>query len=379
MRIGIDARFYGTLGKGLGRYTAQLIEHLEKVDTKNQYVIFSRPENYEAYTPKNKNFSKVRVDIPWYSLKEQLAYPFILKKHSLDLVHFPHFNVPFLYRRPFVLTLHDLILFHYPTLRSTTLSPLLYGVKYAAYRFVLGSALRRARHVLTVSEFTKQDILKHFPIPKERITVTYQANSALMKHGMEDKKNLLTTNYSLLTTNGIIHPYILYVGNAYPHKNLEKLVRAFSALRQKDLQLVLVGKTDHFYAELQRFVSRSNAENIVFTGEVTDEELDSLYSGARMYVFPSLYEGFGLPPLEAMAHGIPVACSRAASLPEVLGDAALYFDPKSEDSIRGALEKMLGDEKLREASVLRGHKRVKRFSWEYLAEKTLRVYRTVNS
>lgn len=153
MRIGIDARFYGSIGKGLGRYTQKLIQHLEQIDTENQYVIFLRKENFEDYQPFNKNFQKVLADYPWYTFSEQLFFPLLLRKYKLDLVHFPHFNVPILYFGKFVLTIHDLILTHFPTLKATRLSPLWYWVKYAAYKLAISSAVRRSEKIITVSEF----------------------------------------------------------------------------------------------------------------------------------------------------------------------------------------------------------------------------------
>src|SRR3990167_7089110 len=175
MRIGIDARFYGSVGKGLGRYTEKLIEHLETLDTANDYVIFLRRENFDEYAPKNPRFRKVLADYPWYGFLEQLVFPILLLRFRLDLVHFPHFNVPVLYPKRFIVTIHDLILLRYPTIQNTTRAALFYRIKFAVYRLVIASAVRRAEHIITVSRFTEQDILIRYPSAQGNISVTYEA------------------------------------------------------------------------------------------------------------------------------------------------------------------------------------------------------------
>lgn len=372
MHIGIDARFYGILGKGLGRYTQQMILHLEKADTENTYSIFLRRENFDDYVPKNPNFHKVLADIPWYSWKEQLVFPFLLAKYRCDVMHFTHFNVPLLYRRPFVLTVHDLILFHFPTLRATTRSVLGYGLKYAMYRIILWSALIRARRIITVSEFTREDIAKSFSLDRDRMSVTYQAGTeSLPSEGGRDGEKDLSKSVSKY---GILKRYFLYVGNAYPHKNLERLLLAFQEFRNVNTQLVLVGKTDYFYDRLRRFVEKRKIRDVVFTGEVTDEELVSLYQSATAYIFPSLYEGFGLPPLEAMAQGTPVLSSNRTSLPEVLGSSALYFNPEDTEDMAQKMTRIAEDADLRKKMREEGFAQVKRFSWDRLARETREIY-----
>ncbi|KKQ79694.1 MAG: mannosyltransferase B-like protein, partial [Candidatus Moranbacteria bacterium GW2011_GWD2_38_7] len=149
MKIGIDARFYGSIGKGLGRYTQKLIQHLEHIDKENHYVVFLRKENFDDYQPFNKNFEKVLADYAWYTFAEQLFFPLLLNKQKLDLMHFPHFNVPLLYSGRFVLTIHDLILTHFPTIRATMLNPVFYWFKYVAYKLAISSALWRAKKIIT--------------------------------------------------------------------------------------------------------------------------------------------------------------------------------------------------------------------------------------
>lgn len=369
MRIGIDARFYGIMGKGLGRYTQQLVCHLEQIDTKNTYYIFLRPENFDVYEPKNNRFHKVKVDIPWYSFREQRVFPKILLKYRLDIVHFTHFNVPAFYGKPFVVTIHDLILFHFPTFRATMRSKIFYAVKYLAYRFVLRQAISRSRHIITVSKYTREDILRNFRVDPKKITVTYQAASIVS----ETKKNI-SESKTILSRYGILGKYFLYVGNAYPHKNLERLLVALSLVGEKSVQLVLVGKEDFFFRRIRNFSEQKGIRNIIFTGDVSDRELAYLYRGSVAYVFPSLYEGFGLPPLEAMAQGVPVLSSLKAALPEILGDAAEYFNPEDCEDIARAMREILQNKTFRENLVEKGYKRVRQFSWVRLAKDTQNIY-----
>ncbi len=379
MRIGIDARFFGAIGKGLGRYTQKLIENLEKISAKggpafswdnNEYFIFLRKENFNDYIPRNKNFQKVLADYRWYSFSEQINMPRLLNKYNLDMVHFPHFNVPLFYKKPFIITIHDLILLHFPTIRGTTLSPLFYRLKYAAYKFVIKSAIKRARKIIAVSEFTKNDILKNYKIPENKISVTYEACDLTdigEIGGIE--------NDNILKKYGIIKPYLLYVGNAYPHKNLEALVLAFEIFnKDNDYQLVLVGKGDYFYQRLKKFAESRKVKDIIFAGFVPDGELDAIYRNAELYIFPSLYEGFGLPPLEAMAREIPVASSDHSCMKEILQNSAYYFDASRPENIARAIGILLNNRNLREELIEKGREQVKKYGWEKMARETLEVY-----
>lgn len=361
MRIGIDARFYGSVGKGLGRYTERLVHELEKQDTVNTYFIFLCPDNFDEYIPKNTNFIKVLTRSRWYSVAEQIFYPWLLWSKRLDLMHFPHFNVPLLYRRPFVMTLHDLILFHYPTEKATTRKSWLYWMKFHVYRLVLMQALKMARTIITVSEFTRRDIEDNYPAVREKIVVTKEAAEPFC---------YLQTTQS--TSHAILRPYILYVGNAYPHKNLEIFPLVARSFPQYDF--VLVGKEDFFYKRLKEGVLQDNIQNIQFAGYVDDSTLGQLYRGASVYAFPSLYEGFGLPPLEAMQYGTPVLASCRGSLPEILGDAALYFEPTSSQDFCQKLEQLLQSSVLREELQEKGYRQVAKYSWEKMAQQTHKEY-----
>ena len=379
MRIGIDARFYGAIGKGLGRYTEKLIEHLERIDTGNEYVVFLREENFSAYEPKNPRFRKALADYQWYSFAEQIAFPLFLRRFRLDLMHFPHFNVPILYRGEFVVTIHDLILLRYPTVRNTTRLAFLYWMKFAAYRFVIASAIRRAAHIITVSHFAKQDILAHYPEAAGKVSVTYEAADPFCRMPLAGQEDAVLGRLGLRTGErgrDILRPYFLYVGNAYPHKNLGLLIE--TAERMPEYRFVLVGKSDHFYMRLERETSRRHLSNVVFAGFLADQELSILYRHAAAYVFPSLYEGFGFPAGEAMACGLPVISSSAGALPEVVGpdgEAGVLVPPANADALAAALKRVMADEELRRRMGAAARRRVEtHFTWEQAGKQTVAVY-----
>jgi glycosyltransferase involved in cell wall biosynthesis len=369
-RIGVDARFYGPLGKGLGRYTQEIVDNIIKLDRENKYVIFLRKENFNSFECDGLRIKKVLADIKWYGLAEQLIMPYYIRREHLDLMHFPHFNVPIFCPVKYIVTIHDLILIKFPTLRATTLGPVIYKIKNLAYRFVISSAIARAKKVLAVSEYTKKAIIEQFKISPEKVVVTYEGVTELSGANEPSDVNAVLNKYK------ISQPYLLYVGNAYPHKNLEGLIKVFSEINKNfsSLKLILVGKEDYFYGRLKQY-AKNFSDNIIFPGYVPDGELKALYAAAVLYVFPSFYEGFGLPPLEAMAHGLTVVSSDKTCLPEILGDAALYFDPDDEADIKNKIEKALADEKLCENLRNRGYEQAKKYSWNRCASQTLAVYK----
>jgi len=371
MRIGIDARMYGK-GFGLARYIEQLILHLEESDTKNEYIIFLRKENYDTFQPNNPKFKKVLADIPWYGFAEQIKLPALIKKEKIDVMHFPHFNVPLFYFASYVVTIHDLIMFHNFKHGATTRNPLVYWVKHMVLGILLKIITRRAKHVLVTSEFTKKDVHETLNVPLEKITVTYQApfvSQNAATHGTQE----------VLQKYSITKPYIMYVGAAYPHKNLEGLLKAWELFEKKygeKYQLVLVGKENFFYTKLKNTVL-PHYKNVIYTGFVGDDDLAPLYKGSTLYVFPSLYEGFGLPPLEAMAQGIPVVSSNKSCLPEVLQDAALYFEPEKPEEMADTIYKGISDEAVRAELKEKAQRLLPRYSWEDLAHQTSHIYKMV--
>ncbi|MFZ6035938.1 MAG: glycosyltransferase family 4 protein [Patescibacteria group bacterium] len=369
MIIGIDARFYGTGAKGLGRYTQKLITHLEDIDHENDYVIFLRRENWDEYRPQNPRFRKVLADFRWYTLREQIFFPLVVRRERVDVMHFTHFNVPLWYVGKFIVTIHDLILTKYPTQRASTLGPLLYRIKHAAYLLTIRRAIRRASRIIAVSQYTKADIVAHFGVAPEKISVTYEAVDVPVQEEPNDQ--------SVLDRYHVVQPYLLHVGNVYPHKNIERLLEALAQVRQShpQLSLVLVGKEDYFINRMKKLVqSRGLAGAVIFTGYVPDGSLPSLYRHASAYVFPSLCEGFGLPGLEACAFGVPVAASNNSCLPEILGSAAVYFDPHDGAAMAVAIRQLIENRSVADRLIALGHEQVRAFSWKVMAERTRALY-----
>lgn len=356
MRIVIDARMYQE--SGIGRYIRNLLDYLQKLDKKNEYYILLR-NRYDG-PDDNTNFKKVQADFGWYGLNEQYKIPKLLNKLKPDLVHFPHFNAPLLYQGKFIVTIHDLIHQHFQMRRATTHDPLIYNLKQWGYKKVFKNAITKSSKILTPSNYVKNLLINDWKIEEKKIVVTPEA--------VDDK--LLTI---IAKTSSIKSPYIFYVGNAHPHKNVEGLIKAFLLLQKKypNLNLVLSGHDHYFW---QRLIAENQHQGIIYTGYIDDEELVALYKNAVCFVMPSFEEGFGIPLLEAFACGCPVVSSNAGALPEVGGDAAVYFDPAKPDDMGERIDKVINDESLRKEMIIKGQKRVKLFSWEKLAKQTLEVY-----
>ncbi len=379
-RIGIDARFYGPIGKGLGRYTQEIVDNIIKLDQENFYVIFLRKDNFDEFIfDEADNVKKVLAEVPWYGLKEQFLMPYYIWRENLDLIHFPHFNVPFFVPTNFVVTIHDLILTKFKTIRATTLHPIIYKLKNLAYRLIIKNALKKSKKIITVSNFTKNDIIEQFGINPKKIEVTYEGVANLSK-GRDSLFVSKLDNSEVLKNYNIKNPFLLYVGNAYPHKNLEFLIKNFYQLYKEDnnLRLVLVGKEDYFYKKIKEFANSLIPENslnpIIFSGYVPDESLEIFYKRAILYVFPSLYEGFGLPPLEAMAKSCPVLSSNVSSMPEILGDAAFYFNPRDSQDFIDKARILINDNIFREKLIKLGKDHHKKYNWWECAYNTWKIY-----
>lgn len=364
MKIGIDARMYGPSQGGIGRYVEQLIKHLQKIDQNNQYVLFLRQNNFVECEISNPNFKKVLADIPWYSLKEQTNLTKIITKENVDLMHFPHWNVPLFYRGKFIVTIHDLIMYHFPRTEASTHGPLAYFIKDKLHRLVLSSAAKRAADIIATSEFTKQDIIKELKINLKKITVTYQAP-------------LPTKEANEPLPKEIKKPYALYVGAGYPHKNLAGLLKAWKKIeeRNEELNLVLAGRKNFFYDQLTNSLEFKSCKRIKYLPNPNDELLETLYQNASLFVFPSFYEGFGLPPLEAMLRNVPTASSNTSCLLEVLGNAAWYFDPNDIEDMARKILTVFDNTDLRSTLQKCAQVLLKKYSWASLAHKTLQLYK----
>ncbi|MCX6784035.1 MAG: glycosyltransferase family 1 protein [candidate division WWE3 bacterium] len=368
-RIGIDARFYGAAG--IGRYISCLLKELE-TDEVHEYFVFLNQTGFDFFNPTNKNFHKVLCDIPWYSWKEQLVLPFVFGRYHLDLLHIPHFNIPIFYFGKIVVTIHDLIINDFSTERATTLSRPYYRFKRLVYSWLVKTAVARSSKVIVPSNYTKQVVQQTYAVSESKIIVTYEGLTKNIHGGHPLFSGM---------------PYLLFVGSMYPHKNLERLIEVFVTLRRNGTfsgDLVLAGKSDYFSQRLQAEVyvkyPDMTAQDIIFPISkyprlpLQDDELAELYQNAVAFVFPSLSEGFGLPPLEAMGIGCPVVSSNSTSIPEICGDAALYFDPLDASDMAAKISKIISDPVLRSELVEKGRKNIERFSWSKMAGETLKVY-----
>lgn len=375
MRIGIDCRMFSSSFTGIGRYTFELVENLQRLSPIHEYVLFFNEPEFSAYEPKAPNFKKVLVKAKHYSLAEQTTFLKALNKENLDLMHFTHFNAPIRYRKPFIVTIHDLTHTLFPGRKMTS-----FPYRFA-YKMVVKNAVRHARRIIAVSKNTKDDIVKILKIDPSKIDVIYEGvNDEFRKFNpdeLEDAQKILEEKY------GISKPFLLYTGVHRYHKNLPRLIEAFKILTEnrKDLSLVITGKKDPLYPEAEKLTKDFGLEDkVIFTGLIPEEDIIALYNLSSVYVFPSLYEGFGLPLLEAFACGAPVAASNVSSIPEVAGhDKAgspnvLFFDPLSPTDIAEKIEQILLDQSLAKKLTANGLSRVKDFSWEKMAKEILAIY-----
>jgi glycosyltransferase involved in cell wall biosynthesis len=374
MRIGIDARFWGIEHTGIGRYLMELVLNLEKIDSQNEYVIFLRKKYFFKLKFKNPNFKKALADFPHYSFAEQFLFPGVLSREKLDLVHFPHFNLPIFFSGKFVITVHDLIKHESRGPQTTTRHHFFYYFKYLGYLLVINLALRRTKLILVPSLWWKKKLVRKFNLSSRKVKVTYESVSENFFNfkkalGKEEAKALLK-KYQIQT------PFVIYTGNLYPHKNMTRLAQAIKRVNQeKKVFLVVACAKSIFWQRFKKEIdSQGIGHRIILAGFVPDKELVALYQLAKAFVFPSLLEGFGLPGLEAMAAGLPVISSKASCLPEIYGEAALYFNPKISKDISEKIILVLKDSRLRKKLIQAGEKRVKGFSWQKMAQETLKIY-----
>src|SRR4029079_3510634 len=367
-KIAIDARKWRDYG--IGTYVRNLVRHLAHLDRESTYFLFCDPADEATLRDLAENFVPVVDTSRGYRLQEHVSIPIKLRRLGVDLLHSPHYVLPLLCRRPAVVTIHDCIHLLFPEYLPNRMA-LTYAQR------MMGHAVAHSSLVFTVSEASRRDILRFYPsADPERVQVVPNAiDAAILEHPGEEEMERVKERYQIRGR------FILYAGNIKPHKNLERLVDAFGQLKQRpgheDLKLLIIGDEINKYGSLRRRVEAAGVRHDVrFFGFVPDSTLSALYRMASVFAFPSLYEGFGLPPLEAMASGraavaapissLPDAVedARFPALPEGVGDAAILVDPYSVEDIAGGLERVLSDSALRVSMVERGHARVAQFSWE---------------
>jgi glycosyltransferase involved in cell wall biosynthesis len=372
MRIGIDGRYIQDHFPGIGRYTYSLIEALAQVAGDESFIVLHNPAlrntRYDvAALTRHPNITLVPVDVPTFALAEQTRLPWIVRRLRLDVLHPPYYIKPYLLPCPSVVSLYDLIAARYPQYLPSPWARL-------AFAITTRLAIATARRLITLSAASQRDLVELYGVPPERVAVTPLAADTCFRPIEE-----ATTLEAMRRKYALPEHFVLYLGSNKPHKNLVRLIEAWAKFRTSNFEirsLVIAGHWDPRYPQAQQSaVELGLGDAVRFLSDVSEADLPALYNLATVFAFPSLYEGFGLPPLEAMACGTPVVCANTSSLPEVVGDAALLFDPLDVPAMAGAIAQGLSDADLRTALRARGLARARLFSWERTARETLAVYR----
>jgi glycosyltransferase involved in cell wall biosynthesis len=378
VKVAIDIRRMTEFG--VGTYIRNVVRTLGCLDRESDYFLIGSPAKVEECGPLPPNFHTVELQSSDNTFRGNRDFRAIVRRYRCDVVHIPHlFWIPRGLGCPYVLTVHDLLEHMYGSRHASSLRRNLHF-------YLTRRVLRKAARVIAVSQFTRNEIEKLLSIPDHRIEVVYNAIDERFLHGhaTQADRELIAQRYL------VNYPFILYAGAIRPHKNVVRIIEAFSALKNEllkepekeqqflDLKLIIIGDDLSSHPRLRRTVVRSGVQNDVrFLGFVPIDVLRIFYDVAKVFVFPSLYEGFGLPPLEAMAHGTPVVTSNTSSLPEVAGNAALLVNPENVFEIRRGLQRVLLDPVLRARMKQLGYEQAQRFSWTNSVSRILEIYREV--
>jgi glycosyltransferase involved in cell wall biosynthesis len=359
-RIVIDAR---ELTTGIGRYVERLLHYLQKLESPHEFIVLLKPEDYKVWQPSNPNFKKWPTKYKEFSFGEQLGFAMQLRRLQPDLVHFSAPQQPVLYFGKSVTTVHDLTTARFD---NPAKNWLVFKIKQLVYRAVIFWVAHKSKRLITPSKYVRKDLADFARINPHKITVTYEAADRISEP-------------ATALPNFRANKFLLYVGRPTPHKNLKRLMEAFSITKHShpDLKLILAGKRDLNYEKLEDWADHEKIEDVIFTGFVGAGQLRWLYEHATAYIFPSLSEGFGLPGLEAMAHGLPVLSSKATCLPEIYKDAALYFDPENVKDISDKIIRLLDNDSLAKELSQRGRELAGSYSWQKTADETLKVYSAI--
>ena len=372
MRIAIDATILRSQNTGTGFYVINLLNGLMKYDKENEYIVFGNKEiikkfvflNNKNFRIENVIFKNRIVRVLW----QLFILPFKLKKLNVNILHSTNYITPlFKFNLKFIVTIHDLTFIIFP--EKFTI------VKRLFFRFMVPIFIRRADKVITVSENTKNDIIKFLKVPKEKISVTFETYNEC--YDSEIKKE---DSKKILDKYGINKNYFLFVGMIEPRKNILSILKAFIELDDElDEDLVIVGKKGWYYREIEEFMenikNKRLKNRIIFTGFVSEKELVSIYKNAEIFIYPSFYEGFGIPPLEAMVCGVPVITSNTSSIPEVVGDAAIKIDPYNYIELKEAIKVLKHNPQKKEEMSEKGKEQSKKFSSKKFAENTINIYK----
>jgi glycosyltransferase involved in cell wall biosynthesis len=365
-RIGIDARKLTDFG--IGSYVRNLVEAIARRPESGGYDfrLYVRAEDLGALPALTDNFSVVQEDSPGYSVAELTAFAWRLLRERLDLFHATHYVIPPLARATAVVTIHDIIHVLYPQFLPNR-AALLYA------RVMIRRALKRADRILTVSYNTKRDLVDYFGIAPARVEVVYNGVSAKFRPDIPGaERDRVAAKY------GLPRPYLLFLGGEKPHKNVRNVLRAFAqARRERALPhgLVLAGPMPKNRSRVEAVISALELDSRVFRpGIVPEEDLPGLFAAAEAFLYPTLYEGFGLPVVEAMASGVPVLTSSTSALQEIAGGYALLVDPMDVDAIARGIIVLATDPARRSELIELGKRRARDFSWDRAAEQTLKLY-----
>ncbi|MGA9354832.1 MAG: glycosyltransferase family 1 protein [Terriglobales bacterium] len=374
MKVAIDIRRMTEFG--VGTYIRNVVRTLARLDRDSTYFLVGSPAKMAECGPLPGNFQAVELTAADNTLKGCVEFRVIMRRLGCNVAHVPHlFWMPRGLPCPYVLTVHDLLEHMYGSRNFSSL-------RRSIHFYLTRRVLRGAARVMAVSQFTKGEIEKLLGVADGRIEVVYNAIDERFLHGhaSEADRQLIAERYQ------VNYPFLLYAGAIRPHKNVVRIIEAFSALKNElakerrypDLKLIIIGDDLSSHPRLRRTVISGGVQNDVrFLGFVPIEVLRIFYDVAKIFVFPSLYEGFGLPPLEAMAHGTPVVTSNTSSLPEVVGNAALMVNPENVFEIRRALQQALLDGEARTRMKKLGYEQAQRFSWESSVARILEIYREV--
>jgi len=369
MRVAIDIRRAGDFG--IGTYTRNVIRELARLDRESTFLLIGTKVHWDELGKLPENFELMHYEAPPGSFRTHFHLPLALAEQRVDLLHMPWFYAPAFVSCPLVITVHDLA--------DIFLTPRGPEILQAGRRFFAARAMRKASRILAVSQAAAHDVVRAFGVPETKVTVIHNA----LDTRFATEPYPAAEEARILERHAVNGPFVLYAGNIRPHKNLTRLIEAFAIAKGElrdhpelaHLKLLVIGDELAKHADLRRAVIRARVrEDVRFLGFVPHAVLRVFYTRARAFLFPSLYEGFGLPPLEAMAHGTPVVTSDASSLPEVCGDAAVLVDPEKVFDIARGIQLVLTDEVLRQQLIARGRARVRDFSWTKAAQQIHQTY-----
>lgn len=359
----LDATSIPNKPTGIGNYTLGLIRSLSQKIINDRLIIFGRHDQNKTFGNLNATFIDCgNLNTPKRLIWEQIQLPLLLKKHSIDLLHSPNYTLPSCAKCKRIVTIHDLTSFIFPNRRK-----LIHGW---FFRQMIRLSIKKADMIISVSENTRKDIYTIFK-RQENVQTVYQGFNSQFT-------NIESKSFIYNGKMAIKNPYFLFVSTIEPSKNVERLIRSFLQFNKQNNfthNLYLVGKLGWSYNKIIEMINSSETKaNVKYLGYQTNEQLFYLYRYAQAFIYPSLYEGFGIPPLEAMACNVPTLCSNTSSLPEVVGDAALTFDPYNEQELIDAMKKISHDTILRKDLIEKGRQRCKQFSWDKTAEEILKFY-----